>query len=236
MSENSANAETREVSKENDNTSLLNDRLEAVNKEGNSIAASTIAIMNENESGEAEICLNYLEDNPEIKFGHNVLIRDPKNSVRQLLLANADPNGARLETEHQLQEEVDEKEKEGDDNEDETNETMPLSRFTVHPMPANHHPPSNGSVTTVPDDVGIAKQLPEDIDETDYLEDSVCGIGPFRPAWLQRLASTKAYVLVYGLIGMCQFGLGSYFVATITTTEKRFKIPSWTSGNFETRS
>jgi tellurite resistance protein TehA-like permease len=57
-----------------------------------------------------------------------------------------------------------------------------------------------------------------------------CGLGPWRPAWLQCVASKKSFVIVYGLIGMGQFALASYFVATISTMEKRFKIPSQTSG------
>ncbi|XP_046981251.1 solute carrier organic anion transporter family member 74D-like [Schistocerca americana] len=60
--------------------------------------------------------------------------------------------------------------------------------------------------------------------------DTLCGLGRWTPAWLQPLASKKAYVLLHGLIGMNTFALGSYFVATISTLEKRFKIPSRTSG------
>jgi hypothetical protein len=61
--------------------------------------------------------------------------------------------------------------------------------------------------------------------------DTACGIGAFRPRWLQTLASKKAYVLVYGLIGTAILAMVCYFVATISTIEKRFKIPSRTSGN-----
>jgi hypothetical protein len=67
--------------------------------------------------------------------------------------------------------------------------------------------------------------------EAEMLErETSCGLGPWRPAWLQRLASKKIFVTVYGLIGMGEFALGSYFVGTISTMEKRFKIPSQTSG------
>ncbi|XP_069675275.1 solute carrier organic anion transporter family member 74D-like [Periplaneta americana] len=68
----------------------------------------------------------------------------------------------------------------------------------------------------------------EDWDE--YEQETRCGIAGYQPKWLQKLASKKTYVLVYGLIGMFDFAIGSYFVATISTIEKRFKIPSRTSG------
>jgi hypothetical protein len=65
----------------------------------------------------------------------------------------------------------------------------------------------------------------------EFEPDTTCGIGGFEPRWLQKLSSKKSYVLVYGLIGTCDLAIGSYFVATISTIEKRFKIPSRTSGN-----
>jgi hypothetical protein len=73
---------------------------------------------------------------------------------------------------------------------------------------------------------------PDGVEE--YEDDTKCGIGRCQPQWLQKLASKKSYVLVYGLVGMCYMTIGSYFVATISTVEKRFKIPSRTSGNAST--
>ncbi|CAB3383925.1 Hypothetical predicted protein [Cloeon dipterum] len=57
-----------------------------------------------------------------------------------------------------------------------------------------------------------------------------CGYGFVRFPWLQRFASKKAYVVIYGMIGCFQFALASYFVGTISTMEKRFQIPSTFSG------
>uniref|UniRef100_A0A8D8WWD8 Solute carrier organic anion transporter family member n=1 Tax=Cacopsylla melanoneura TaxID=428564 RepID=A0A8D8WWD8_9HEMI len=57
-----------------------------------------------------------------------------------------------------------------------------------------------------------------------------CGLGGFTPNWLQSLRSKKSYVLVYGLLGMNQFCLGSYMVGTLSTMEKQYKISSRTSG------
>lgn len=57
-----------------------------------------------------------------------------------------------------------------------------------------------------------------------------CGLGCWAPGWLQPLASEKAYAVLHGLLGMSSFVLGSYFVGTISTLEKRFNIPSRTTG------
>ncbi|XP_049940041.1 solute carrier organic anion transporter family member 74D-like [Schistocerca serialis cubense] len=57
-----------------------------------------------------------------------------------------------------------------------------------------------------------------------------CGLGSWAPRWLQPLASDKAYAVLHGLLGMSSFVLGSYFVGTISTLEKRFNIPSRTTG------
>jgi hypothetical protein len=61
-------------------------------------------------------------------------------------------------------------------------------------------------------------------------EETTCGLGPIRSDWLQKFANKKAYVLIYGLLG-CTFAASyGYFNGTITTLEKRFKIPSRTTG------
>ncbi|KAK7867916.1 hypothetical protein R5R35_005269 [Gryllus longicercus] len=74
-------------------------------------------------------------------------------------------------------------------------------------------------------------ESPPELEDTPEQDpDTYCGFGGWRPAWLQRLASKKVYVLLHGLIGFHQFATGSYFVATISTMEKRFKIPSKTTG------
>ncbi|XP_039297752.1 solute carrier organic anion transporter family member 74D isoform X2 [Nilaparvata lugens] len=56
-----------------------------------------------------------------------------------------------------------------------------------------------------------------------------CGIFSFSPDWLQAFTSKKSFVLFYGVLGMSQFALSTYFVATISTIEKRFKMPTRTS-------
>lgn len=61
-------------------------------------------------------------------------------------------------------------------------------------------------------------------------ENTNCGFEWYSPNWLQGLASKKIYVLVYGFLGMNQNAIGSYFIGTISTIEKRFKLPSSASG------
>lgn len=62
------------------------------------------------------------------------------------------------------------------------------------------------------------------------VEDTVCGIGFFKPKWLQVFASKKVYVIMYGILGFNQLMLSSYSNGTLTTMEKRFKFSSQMSG------
>ncbi|KAL1132404.1 hypothetical protein AAG570_010359 [Ranatra chinensis] len=44
------------------------------------------------------------------------------------------------------------------------------------------------------------------------------------------MASKKVYVIIYGILGSSQSAIGAYFIGTISTIEKRFKMPSTSSG------
>ncbi|XP_025194151.1 solute carrier organic anion transporter family member 5A1-like isoform X2 [Melanaphis sacchari] len=79
------------------------------------------------------------------------------------------------------------------------------------------------------DDLELSKMSIKTSDNPE-VEDTVCGIWLFRPKWLQIFASKKVYVIIYGLLGLNQFMLSSYFNGTLTTMEKRFKFSSQTSG------
>jgi len=53
-----------------------------------------------------------------------------------------------------------------------------------------------------------------------------CGLGSWRPSWLQSLASRQAYTAIYSLLGIVQ-GMGfSYLSAVLSTIEKQFGIRS----------
>lgn len=57
-----------------------------------------------------------------------------------------------------------------------------------------------------------------------------CGFSFWHPRWLQKFANLRWYMIVWGLLGTVQ-GIGFlYIVITLTTIEKRFKIPSQTTG------
>ncbi|XP_037950487.1 solute carrier organic anion transporter family member 74D-like [Teleopsis dalmanni] len=61
-------------------------------------------------------------------------------------------------------------------------------------------------------------------------EDMTCGFWIFKGTFFQRFANQTAYVVLYGLVG-CVFAMTyAYFNGTITTIEKRFKIPSKNTG------
>lgn len=50
------------------------------------------------------------------------------------------------------------------------------------------------------------------------------------PVYLCRFANKKAYVVLYGFVGCIISATYAYFNGTITTMEKRYKIPSRNTG------
>lgn len=89
-----------------------------------------------------------------------------------------------------------------------------ITSFVPDLLEPPHYPPKN---STKPDN-----------DEEE--EGNFCGIGSWRPDWLQKFASKKAFMVVFSLLAIIQSMCWSYFTATITTLEKRFKISSQTAG------
>lgn len=83
------------------------------------------------------------------------------------------------------------------------------------------------AVTTPEEEKELLEELYREHPLTD---DTTCGIGPLRAAWMQKFANKKAFVFLYGLLGCIFSASHAYFNGTITTLEKRFKIPSRTTG------
>ena len=54
----------------------------------------------------------------------------------------------------------------------------------------------------------------------------LCGLGSWRPDFLQRLASKKIYMVIYGALGIIQGMFFTYLSATLTTLEREFGIKS----------
>lgn len=86
--------------------------------------------------------------------------------------------------------------------------------------------------STLKDDEELV--LKEELDcfykEMPITEDTSCGIWLFKGPLLQKFANKKSFVLLYGISGMIFSATYAYFSGTITTMEKRFKIPSKTMG------
>ncbi|XP_058461062.1 solute carrier organic anion transporter family member 74D-like [Malaya genurostris] len=78
------------------------------------------------------------------------------------------------------------------------------------------------------------KMLPDDLEDMfkdmPLTKDTTCGIWFFKGPFLQRFANKKAYVFLYGVVGCIFSATYAYFNGTITTLEKRYKIPSQNTG------
>ncbi|UYV61532.1 hypothetical protein LAZ67_1005188 [Cordylochernes scorpioides] len=64
------------------------------------------------------------------------------------------------------------------------------------------------------------------VGERDYS----CGLGAFRPRWLQPFANKKSFLAVFCLTSVLQGMYYTYFVSVLTTIEKLYQIPSKTTG------
>lgn len=60
--------------------------------------------------------------------------------------------------------------------------------------------------------------------------DTICGLGPFAPNWLQKFASKQMFLIVFCLTWVLQGMYHTYFVSAITTIEKLFQIQSKITG------
>lgn len=76
------------------------------------------------------------------------------------------------------------------------------------------------------DDVPAQDSTQDDDTDSDYL----CGVGNYRPNWLQRFATSRYYALVFGLLGIFQGAFRTYLVGTLSTVERRFSLSSRASG------
>ncbi|EDV35736.1 uncharacterized protein Dana_GF12320 [Drosophila ananassae] len=76
----------------------------------------------------------------------------------------------------------------------------------------------------------ITEEINRLLKETPLEKSVTCGFWIFKGNFYQRFANQTAYVLLYGIVG-CIFSMTyAYFNGTITTIEKRFKIPSKNTG------
>ncbi|GBL94481.1 Solute carrier organic anion transporter family member 4A1 [Araneus ventricosus] len=57
-----------------------------------------------------------------------------------------------------------------------------------------------------------------------------CGIGKFKPKWMQRFVDPKVYLVIFCTVGVLEGAYFTYFVGVLTTLEKRFGFESQLSG------
>lgn len=88
-------------------------------------------------------------------------------------------------------------------------------------------PPATPSSPTTP-----TRGLDDVFKELPITDDTSCGIWCLKGPTLQKFANKKAYVFLYGVLGCIFSASYAYFNGTITTIEKRFKIPSKTMGMY----
>lgn len=88
-------------------------------------------------------------------------------------------------------------------------------------------PPATPSSPTTP-----TRGLDDVFKELPITDDTSCGIWCLKGPILQKFANKKAYVFLYGVLGCIFSASYAYFNGTITTIEKRFKIPSKTTGMY----
>ncbi|KAG7172323.1 Solute carrier organic anion transporter family member 74D-like 3 [Homarus americanus] len=62
------------------------------------------------------------------------------------------------------------------------------------------------------------------------IEDTKCGIGSFKPQWLQCMAKKEVYMIVFSVVGLTQGIFFTYMVSVLSTIEKRFKFTSKETG------
>ncbi|XP_053963172.1 solute carrier organic anion transporter family member 3A1-like isoform X1 [Anastrepha ludens] len=79
-------------------------------------------------------------------------------------------------------------------------------------------------------DQSMTDEINQILRDMPLTDDMTCGFWIFKGRFFQRFANQTAYVLLYGMVG-CVFSMTyAYFNGTITTIEKRFKIPSKNTG------
>lgn len=67
-------------------------------------------------------------------------------------------------------------------------------------------------------------------DENEDNEDYSCGIGSWRPRWLQKFASPKVFLINFSLVAIFQGASFTYLIGAMTTLEKRYAFESKISG------
>lgn len=71
----------------------------------------------------------------------------------------------------------------------------------------------------------------EDVsNQTEKEEDFVCGLGSFRPRWMQKLANAKVFLVIFCILGIIEGASFSYTIGVLSSLEKRYAFDSRVSG------
>lgn len=89
----------------------------------------------------------------------------------------------------------------------------------------------NASIKTKEEEVIFLQKLDQNVNNKVYNKDTQCGYFCFHDLkCFQRFTNIKSFVMLYGVVGCVITMTYSYFNGTLTTIEKRFKIPSRNMG------
>ncbi|CAG2107391.1 unnamed protein product, partial [Medioppia subpectinata] len=69
-----------------------------------------------------------------------------------------------------------------------------------------------------------------EVDESEETDDLSCGIGSWRPEWLQKYGSAKVFLINFSLVAIFQGASFTYLIGSMTTLEKRYGFESKISG------
>ena len=60
--------------------------------------------------------------------------------------------------------------------------------------------------------------------ETNDEVDFSCGLGNWRPKWLQNYATARFFIINFAIVGILQGAFFTYLVGIMTTLEKRYSF------------
>lgn len=74
------------------------------------------------------------------------------------------------------------------------------------------------------------KRLPEEDIDNESDDDNTCGLGSWRPKWLQMFANPQFFMLNFSIIAVIQGSYFSYLIGCSSTLEKRFSYSGQLTG------
>ncbi|KAK7075238.1 hypothetical protein SK128_013125 [Halocaridina rubra] len=96
-----------------------------------------------------------------------------------------------------------------------------------HLLTSDVHENSKYAVEIINGDI-YPRGIEEDI--LGPVEDTLCGLGKIRSRYLQKLARPVTYLVISSVVALVQGMFFTYSNATLSTVEKRFRLPSKVSG------